>query len=148
MRAGYAHVRLCKDGTITLKKVHTIVAEAFLDYDPSQYDRTDVNSLVVDHKNRNKIDNRLENLDVVTQLENARRYAECNARGIPDQTIYIDRKYNRRSSEFGKAKIITISLPEDLVERLNSYITEKKISRSKVIFLAATKFLDGEKTNV
>lgn len=144
--SGYAHVRLCKDGKITLKKVHVLVAEAFLDYDVSQYDRTNVNSLVVDHKNRNKIDNRLENLEVVTQLENARRYAECNAKGIPDQTIYINRKYKRRPSEFGQAKIVTISLPEDLVERLDNYKNKKEISsRSMVIFLAVTKFLDEEK---
>lgn len=146
MLSGYLHVRLCKDGTITLKKVHIIVAEAFLDYDPSQYDRTDVNSLVVDHINRDKTDNRLDNLEVVTIEENARRRAECNAIGIPDQTIYIDRKYKRRPSEFGKAKIVTISLPEDLLERLDNYKNKKKISaRSKVIFIALQEYLENNK---
>lgn len=47
------------------KKVHRLVAEAFL------YKKSD--DMVVDHINRNKLDNRVENLEWVTVLENCRR---------------------------------------------------------------------------
>lgn len=38
----YARVSLCKDGIVTYKNIHNLVAMAFLDYDPAS-------GLVVDH---------------------------------------------------------------------------------------------------
>ena len=73
---GYIHVRLRKDGVATLFKVHVLVAKAFLGYDQKQYDRHDVSTLVVDHLDGVKDNNRLSNLEVVTQAENIARYHE------------------------------------------------------------------------
>jgi hypothetical protein len=142
--SGYLHVRLCKDGTITLKKVHTIVAEAFLDYDPSQYDRTDSSSLVIDHVNRDKTDNRLVNLEVVTIEENALRYAECNARGIKNNTVIKERTYRKNEFE-GHSKIVTVSLPMDLMTAIDEEIGKKKISRSKYFYQALNEYYYKDK---
>lgn len=61
---GYQHVTLFSDGKRRLCKVHRLVAEAFLGPCPP--------GLQVNHKNRNKSDNRVENLEYVTSLENIR----------------------------------------------------------------------------
>lgn len=51
-------------------KIHQLVAMAFLNHTPCGY------KLVVDHKNDNPLDNRLENLQVVTQRHNT-----CKSQG-------------------------------------------------------------------
>lgn len=65
----YLKVNLRKNG---LKQfaVHQLVAMAFLNHTPNG------NTLVVDHINDNKIDNRLENIQVVTS-----RYNSCKTQG-------------------------------------------------------------------
>jgi len=74
---GYLHVRLRKDGKYKLFKVHVLVAMAFLGYDPSQYDRRDIDtSLVVHHEDGTKCNNCVENLTIMTQRDNLDLYIE------------------------------------------------------------------------
>lgn len=61
---GYLGVCLYKDKKTHVKKVHKLVAIAFLDHQP------DGHRLVIDHVNNIKTDNRLENLQIITQREN------------------------------------------------------------------------------
>jgi hypothetical protein len=56
----YYAVDLCKK----TKKVHQLVALAFLNHIPKG------NTIVVDHINNNKLDNRLENLQIISNREN------------------------------------------------------------------------------
>ena len=61
---GYSLVALYKDGKTKTITVHQLVSMAFLNHKPCGY------KLVVDHINTIKTDNRLENLQVITNREN------------------------------------------------------------------------------
>ena len=64
---GYLVVNLSKIGLVKTKQIHQLVAESFLNHKPNGH------KLVVNHKNFNRQDNRVENLEIVTQRENANR---------------------------------------------------------------------------
>lgn len=62
---GYYFVGLSKNGKVTTKKVHQLVAIAFLNHVPNGF------ILVINHINIDKLDNRVENLEIVTMRENS-----------------------------------------------------------------------------
>ena len=63
--AGYGSVVLAKETKRTSFKVHKLIAMAFLNHTPCGM------KLVVDHINNNKLDNRVENLQITTNRHNA-----------------------------------------------------------------------------
>ena len=67
---GYAYIQL-SNGNKGAKshRIHKLVMQAFTDYRNDKYDPMKQ----IDHINGNKADNRLENLEVVTQSENSIR---------------------------------------------------------------------------
>jgi len=64
---GYLHLTLQSKGLVLKKKTHQLVAMAFLNHIPCGY------SIVIDHKNNIPLDNRLCNLQQITQLENLKK---------------------------------------------------------------------------
>jgi hypothetical protein len=71
--AGYLQVHLARDGTYLWHRVHRLVAAAFLGPCPA--------GIHVNHKDLCRHNNRLENLEYVTPLENARHAV---AAGVAD----------------------------------------------------------------
>ena len=63
--ARYCNVVLWNNNKGITRTVHQLVAESFLGHNPNGM------KLVVDHINDDKLDNRLENLQIVTTRENA-----------------------------------------------------------------------------
>lgn len=61
---GYLIVSLCLDGKHKHPKVHQLVAGAFLNHTPCGH------KLVVDHIDNDKLNNKLENLQIITSREN------------------------------------------------------------------------------
>lgn len=70
---GYWYVNLYNDNTIKVKSIHSIVMETFI--------CSRENSCVINHKNLDKSDNRLENLEYITQKENI-KHSAINGRQI------------------------------------------------------------------
>lgn len=86
-RTGYQQVSPYQDGRRATKKVHRLVAEAFLECPSPERE--------VNHRNGDRTDNRVENLEWVTRSENAKHsYAELD-RVPPDL----------RGERNGKAKL-------------------------------------------
>lgn len=81
---GYLRVNLSIDGNQTTKRVHRLVAEAFIEaFDPE---------LEVDHINNSKTDNRSANLEMVPRAENMARAAQDGlmARGAERHNSKLD----------------------------------------------------------
>lgn len=68
---GYPFVNLCKDGVSHVTKTHKLVAITFIG--PQE------DGMTVNHKDLNKKNNRVENLEYVTQAENIRHALENGA---------------------------------------------------------------------
>ena len=63
-KAGYVNISIYKEGKQRLIGVHQLVAMAFLNHKP------DGHKLVVNHKDSNKSNNDVDNLEVITQWAN------------------------------------------------------------------------------
>ena len=59
---GYLNVKLCKEGKVKSRSVHRLVAQAFI---PNPDNKPEVN-----HKDEDKTNNKVENLEWVTSKEN------------------------------------------------------------------------------
>jgi hypothetical protein len=60
----YLKVKLSKNGIAKNKRIHSLVAEAFLNHKPNGMEK------IIDHINGDKHDNRVDNLQIVTQRQN------------------------------------------------------------------------------
>lgn len=69
VRNGYPSITLSKENKKKTFNIHTIVASHFLKKPEGQ--------MVVNHKNENKTDNRLENLEYISYNENTKYSATC-----------------------------------------------------------------------
>lgn len=114
---GYYNVVLTKDGKRKTKKVHQLVAEAFLNHTPCGH------KLVVNHINNNSLDNSLSNLEIVTQRENLSKDKKTKYTGVT-----LNKRNNKWMSRIwinGKSKYLGVFTNE--LEASNAYQKELKI---------------------
>lgn len=64
---GYSKVILCKNTFIKTYKIHKLVAICFLNHKPNGL------KLVVNHKDFNRLNNQIDNLEIVTNRENTNK---------------------------------------------------------------------------
>ncbi len=90
---GYYGVKLCK-GRIKTRTIHQLMAEVFLGHTPNRY------KIVVDHKNNDKLDNRLANLQLISPRENSTKDIK---RTLPTG-VYL-KKGNRTNPYYSRIQI-------------------------------------------
>jgi hypothetical protein len=73
---GYLQVSLCKNNIKKVYTIHQLVALTFLNFKPNGHEK------VINHINFKRTDNRLENLEIVTNREN------CNMQHIKSTSKY------------------------------------------------------------
>lgn len=98
---GYFNVSLTKNGFAWPFRIHVLVAMAFLEHTPNG------NTLVVNHINFNKTDNKLDNLEVITARENA------NMKHIPSSSEYVG-VHLHKPSDMWYARIVYKKVTEHL----------------------------------
>jgi len=116
---GYIRFFLCKDNKRNSRSAHQLVAVAFLGHKPCGFE------LVVNHINFDKTDNRVENLEIVTNRENS------NRKHLKSSSIYTgvcwykrDKKWSSQIRINGKLKYLGHFTDE--IEASNAYQTALK----------------------
>jgi len=112
-KIGYCHVTLCKYGTRYHINIHQLVAEAFLNH-------TSGTTMVVNHINLIKPDNRLENLEIVTFRENT------SFKHIKHSSIYTGVSYYKSRNKYRarmkiKSKLIDLGWYTNEIDASNAY---------------------------
>lgn len=110
---GYLSLNLSKEGKRKHFSIHVLLAMTFLEHDPNRY------NFVVDHIDNDKLNNSLENLQVITQRENSTKDIK---RKLPTGV-----KYDSRSSKNPYQSLIRI---KGKVTRLGSFPTPEEASKA------------------
>ena len=105
---GYKQVNLYKDKKPKRILVHKLVAVAFLNHKPKE------TKLVVNHINFNKVDNRVENLEIITQRENT------NLKHIKSSSKYVGVCWHKRIQKW-RSRIVINGKSKHLGNFKNEY---------------------------
>jgi hypothetical protein len=121
---GYKTVTIrYKDGTVKSEYVHRLVAKAFL---------ANPNNLpVVNHKNLDKADNRVENLEWCSYKENSKHTWENNANRLDDGTAYW--------AKYTKQQIVRVCEMLSDGRRNIEIEKETKVSKSDVFMIRSRR---------
>lgn len=109
----YLAVNLRKENISKNVKVHVLVAMAFLNFKPNKQ------VLTIDHKNGVRTDNRLENLQIVTQRENIQNYHKSRKGQIGADWHEQTKKW--RSRIYINKRIVHLGLFEEEKDALKAY---------------------------
>lgn len=86
--AGYYYVNLRYNNITVNYRIHQLVGIVFLNHTPNGY------GFVIDHINNNKLDNRVENLQIITHREN------CHKRPTNSTSKYIGVSYEKNRNKW------------------------------------------------
>ena len=118
--AGYYVVGLRKDNKTKTKKVHQLVAMAFLNHTPDGTQK-----LVVDHIDNNKLNNRLDNLQLTTNRENTSKDRKgCSSKFIGVSWFKRDNKW--KASIYINGKLIHLGYFDTEEEASKAYNNKLK----------------------
>jgi len=92
--SGYCVVCLFKNGKSKTKTIHKLVSIAFLNHTPCGFE------LVVNHIDRNRVNNNLYNLEIITQRENS------NKKHIKSSSKYTGVSWNKKSKKWESRIVI------------------------------------------
>ena len=111
---GYFDVVLSKEGVQKRYRVHQLVAMAFLNHEPNGFKK------VVNHKNFDKLDNRLENLEIISAREN------CNKKHLKSTSIYTGVSWEKNTNKWKsiitiKSQLIYLGRYEDEIQASEIY---------------------------
>ena len=107
--------------------IHVIVAMTYLNYIPSN------NKYVINHKDANKSNNKLDNLEIITQKQNMIHSVNINNEKIFRRAVYYIND-NKEVIEFKSAKEASISTGIDNSSILKSCKSDKKAGNIKWYF--------------
>jgi len=85
---GYYYVRLSNNNIPKNYTIHKLVAICFLNHVPNGY------NMVVNHKDFNKLNNHVDNLEIVTHRENT------NMKHIKSSSQYVGVNFHKQSKKF------------------------------------------------
>jgi hypothetical protein len=96
---GYYSITLRKNGVGNTRKVHQLVAESFLNHKRCGY------KLVINHIDLNKINNKVDNLEIVTNRENSnRKHLKSTSKYVGVHWNTEDKKWKSGLTINGKLK--------------------------------------------
>lgn len=110
---GYLCVNLSKNGKVKQWKIHQLVAIAFLGYDRH------TTNLVTNHKNFIRTDNRVENLEIITQRENS------NKKHLKSTSKYVGVNWHKDNKRWVAQIVIN-----GKHYYLGSFLNEKKAAKT------------------
>lgn len=117
---GYSTISLSKNGIIKHKKVHQLMAIVFLNHTPDGY------KLVVDHKNGDKLNNRRNNIQIVTNRENVSTCFKKNKNQFTSRFVGVSYDKNRAKWQVQikvNCKSIFLGRFDDEIEASDAYQT-------------------------
>lgn len=85
---GYLHVVLSKNGVLKTRTIHQLVAESFLNHNTCGH------QLVVNHKDFNRQNNNIFNLELITQRDNT------NQKHLKSSSIYVGVNWNKKVNKW------------------------------------------------
>lgn len=106
-RTNYMYVVLYKNNKTKTFDTHQLIAMAFLEHVPNRKE------FIVDHINNNKLDNRLENLQIISQRQNSTKDLKIGTSKFVG--VYFNKKENKYMSRIyinGKRKYLGLFVSE------------------------------------
>jgi len=117
---GYEFVNLYLNGKSKYSNIHTLVAVAFLGYNPDG-----TLKIVVDHKNNIQSDNKVSNLQLTTQRINTSKDKKGTSKYVGVHWSKIDKKW--RASIFLNGKLIYLGRFDNEIDAHNAYQNKLKL---------------------
>ena len=117
---GYKHIKLCKNGKGKIFKIHRLLALAYI---PNTE-----NKKCIDHINRDKLDNRLENLRWATNLENQQNRGLFSNNTSGEKNISKDGDYWRFKKTINNIKFYkSFKTKEEAIEFKKEYYEDNNL---------------------